>query len=166
MDQAQGAIDAAKAAGADRYAPTELSAATDALRGAEDAVTARDYRQALSLAIESRDRAQHAAKAAGEAYARTRGEAESLIAEASTLLAQVHARLRAPAVNRLPPRELQEQRGVIERAQRSLQEARAAVKQDDYAGARKALEGVAAQIQAASQQVEAIAANPASSRRR
>ena len=104
MNQAQGAIDAAKAAGADRYAPTDLSAATDALRGAEDAVTARDYRLALSLAIESRDRAQHAAKAAGEAHARTRGDAERLIAEASTLLAQARARLRDPIVNRLPPR--------------------------------------------------------------
>ena len=32
MNQAQGAIDAAKAAGAEHYAPAELTAAVDALR--------------------------------------------------------------------------------------------------------------------------------------
>ena len=40
MDQAQGAIDAARAAGADRYATTEYAAATDALKNANEAVAA------------------------------------------------------------------------------------------------------------------------------
>ena len=46
MDQAQGAIDAARAAGADRYATAEYAAANDALARARLAVTGRDYRQA------------------------------------------------------------------------------------------------------------------------
>src|SRR4029453_5138209 len=44
MDQAQGAIDAARAAGADRYATTEFTAATTALKNATDAVSQGDYR--------------------------------------------------------------------------------------------------------------------------
>src|SRR5207302_905741 len=42
MDQAQGAIEAARAAGADRYATTEYAAANDALTRARLAVTGRD----------------------------------------------------------------------------------------------------------------------------
>src|SRR6476646_8902770 len=47
MHQAQGAIDAARAAGAETYAPAELKAAVDALTRAQDAVAQRDYRLAL-----------------------------------------------------------------------------------------------------------------------
>ena len=66
MNQAQGAIDAARAAGAERFATAEFAAATDALKRSEDAVAAGDYRQALSHAIDSRERAQNAAKFAVE----------------------------------------------------------------------------------------------------
>src|SRR4026208_898399 len=48
MNQAQGAIDAAKAAGAEAFAPMEFTAAVDALRHSEEAAAQRDYRQALS----------------------------------------------------------------------------------------------------------------------
>ena len=79
MNQAQGAIDAARAAGADRFASAEF-AATDALKRSEEAVTAGDYRQALSHAIDSRERAQSAAKMAVEGRANARGQAERAIA--------------------------------------------------------------------------------------
>ena len=46
MNQAQGAIDAARAAGADKFAAAEFTAATDALKRSEDAVAAGDYRLA------------------------------------------------------------------------------------------------------------------------
>jgi hypothetical protein len=51
MNQAQGAIDAARAAGAEQYAADELKAAVDALAQYEVAVTARDYRLALAHAL-------------------------------------------------------------------------------------------------------------------
>src|SRR5688572_30886229 len=76
MNQAQGAIDAARAAGADRFAAAEFAAATDALKRSEEAVAAGDYRQALSHAIDSRERAQAAAKVAVEGRANLRGQAE------------------------------------------------------------------------------------------
>src|ERR1041384_1104727 len=68
MDQAQGAIDAARAAGADRYAATEYTAATDALKRAQDAVAQRDYRQALNEALDSREHAQNAAREAVQRF--------------------------------------------------------------------------------------------------
>ena len=54
MQQAQGAIDAARAAGAAVYATEELAAAQLALTRAEEAVSARDYRLALNHALDSR----------------------------------------------------------------------------------------------------------------
>ena len=50
MYQAQGAIDAARAAGADKFASIEFNAAIEALKRSEEAVVARDYRQALNHA--------------------------------------------------------------------------------------------------------------------
>jgi hypothetical protein len=149
MNQAQGAIDAAKAAGAEAFAPTELTAAVDALARSEEAVTQRDYRQALSLAIDSRERAQAAAKTAVTARANARGEIEGQIGQASTLLSQARTRLRDPALARSQRRPLQDARAAVEAATQALQDARTALNNDNYAQAKKTMEGVAAQIQAA-----------------
>lgn len=164
MNQAQGAIDAAKSAGAEQFAATELAAAVDALRRAEEFVTERDYRQALNFAIESRERAQAAAKAAVEARARARGDAEALLAEATTLLAQARSQLNE-ADARAPRRALQDARKTIDDAQTSVQNARTALNSDDYAQARKALDGVSKRIRAAISQIS-DAADPAGARRR
>ena len=86
MNQAQGAIDAARAAGADRFATIELTAAVDALKRSEEAVASGDYRQALSHALDSRERAQNAAKMAVDGRADARGQAERAVAEVATLL--------------------------------------------------------------------------------
>ena len=55
MDQAQGAIDAARTAVDDRYAPDEFRAAERSLTLANEAVSQRDYRLALNHALESRE---------------------------------------------------------------------------------------------------------------
>jgi Domain of unknown function (DUF4398) len=149
MNQAQGAIDAARAAGADVYAPAELNAAIDVLRRSEQAVAQRDYRLALSLAIDSRERAQTAAKVAVNVRAKARGDIEGQIGQASALLAQARARLREPDVARLPRRTVQDQRAVIDAANKSLQDARAALDIDDYAKASQAMDGVVGRIQKA-----------------
>ena len=86
MHQAQGAIDAAKAAGAGQYAADELKGAVDALAQSDVAVTARDYRLALSYALDSRERAQNAAKVAVDARAKARGDAERVLAEATAIV--------------------------------------------------------------------------------
>ncbi len=166
MNQAQGAIDGAKAAGAEQYAPSELTAAVDSLRKSEEAVTQRDYRLALSHAIDSRERAQNAAKTAVNARARARGDAEAQLAEASTLLAQGRERLRDPTVARLPRKTVQDTRAILEAAQKSLQEARAAVNADDYPRAIHAIEGVAARLQAALNDLQQAIDTSTGSRRR
>src|SRR4029078_2966791 len=72
MQQAQGAIDAARAAGADRYAVEEYTAATEALKNARIAVEQRDYRLALNHALDSLERAQEAARQAADGKAAAR----------------------------------------------------------------------------------------------
>lgn len=165
MNQAQGAIDAAKAAGAEQFAATELTAAVDALRRSEEFVSQRDYRQALNYAIESREQAQSAAKAAVDARARARGAAEALLAEATTLLAQARAQLRDADAARVPRRALQDARQTIDDAQASVQNARTALNGDDYAQARKTMEGVSKRIRSAISQISS-ATDPAAARRR
>src|SRR5262245_30894708 len=75
INQAQGAIDAAGAAGAEKYAAEEYRAAQQALQRAHEAVGQRDYRLALSSAIDARERAQEAARQAAEGKAVARSEA-------------------------------------------------------------------------------------------
>lgn len=165
MNQAQGAIDAARAAGAEQYAATELTAAVDALKQYDEAVSQRDYRLALNHAIESRERAQNAAKTAGVARAKARGDAERLVAEVSTLLTQARARLTDEAVAKLPRRIVQEQRAAVDGIEKRLQEARAALAADDYPSAIKAATGLAAQLRASLKALDDAGA-PAAPRRR
>src|SRR5207237_8293242 len=75
MQQAQGAIDAARAVGADEYAHGEFVAAEDALKHAHAAVDERDYRLALNHALDSRERAQNAAREAADRKAVARRHA-------------------------------------------------------------------------------------------
>ncbi|HEY6212441.1 MAG TPA: DUF4398 domain-containing protein, partial [Vicinamibacterales bacterium] len=76
IKQAQAAIDAARGAGADRYAKTEFAAAQDALKRATDAVADRDYRLALNHALDARERADAAAKQAADGKLVARADAD------------------------------------------------------------------------------------------
>lgn len=165
INQAQGAIDAARAAGADRFAASELAAATDALKRADEAVAAGDYRQALSHAIDSRERAQQAAKVAVDGRADARGQAERTISEVATLLARARAQLKDPDIARTAGRTLRGPRATLAKAETMLQEARSALAREDYGAVGKALNGVAAELQAALTEIDA-AASPGTARRR
>ena len=79
----------------------------DALKRSEEAVAAGDYRQALSHALDSRERAQNAAKLAVDGRADARGQAERAIAEVATLLSRAQAQLKDPDVARLNARTLE-----------------------------------------------------------
>src|SRR5262245_3887539 len=113
MEQARGAIAAARAAGAADYAHDEIAAAEQALKSAHDAVEQRDYRLALNNALESRERAQNAAKQAAETRARVRSEVERSMAEVASLLAQANARVAAAEKTRGPRRNLREAQQVL-----------------------------------------------------
>jgi len=138
MDQAQGAIDAARAAGADRYAPTEFAAATTALKNANDAVSQGDYRLALNHAIDSREQAQNAARVAADTRAKVRGEVERSIAEVNALITQVNAWIASPSAARTP-RTRRTAQQVVTTSTAEVQKAGSAMQSEDYAGAQKLL---------------------------
>jgi hypothetical protein len=149
MDQAQGAIDAARAAGADKYATTEYTAATDALKRAQDAVAQRDYRQALNEALDSREHAQNAARAAADTKAQLRGEVERDMAQIAALIAEANTRQAAATRARVPRRELDGPRAELAAVDESVQKAGAAMRADDYLAARTDLQGVKERIERA-----------------
>jgi hypothetical protein len=169
MNQAQGAIDAAKAAGAQEYASEELKAATDAIRRAEEAVEQRDYRLALNNALDSRERAQIAARNAADGKARARGRAEGLVAQVTTALAAATDRLKAADAARVPKAASAPLGADIKAAQDALQEAGTALGREDYRNAAAVLEGHAARLRTATgaidQEMLVRAKRPARGRR-
>src|SRR5262249_54461881 len=132
MQQAQGAIDAARAAGADQYAHDEFAAAVDALKRANDAVADRDYRLALDNALDSRERARNAAKQASDQKAADRASAERAMLAATRALATAQSRLQASEFARISARTLTTARRKIGEAEKQLQEARAGFDAGDY----------------------------------
>lgn len=166
MDQAQGAIDAARAAGAEQYATQEFAGATDALKRSHDAVAQRDYRLALSLAIDSRERAQLAAKTAVENRAKARGDAERILAEANSALTQARTQFDAAALAKLPRRDAAALREALAKSEKAMQEARAALAQDAYERAIALAKSIATQIQETLAAQEKQEPAPAPRRRR
>ena len=160
IDQAQGAIDAARAAGADKYAVDEYSAATTALQKAHDAVTQRDYRQALSYALDARERAQDAARAAADGKARAHGAAETRISDISARVQQLEARLKSAEAARIPARDLRGGRATLAEGRTALQKARTTFESGDYLGAAAAVDGMREKLDAATRQVAAEAQKP------
>jgi flagellar hook-basal body complex protein FliE len=158
MHQAQGAIDAARAAGAERYAPEEFQAAVDALEHAEDAVGQRDYRLALNHALDSRERAQNSAREAASERAQARSLAERALADVTVALTAAAAKLEAATAAKLPAKVLAAPRSTVETAQKQVQEAGTLLGREDYVSARKALTGHAEALLAAGRQIDAAIA--------
>jgi hypothetical protein len=158
MQQAQGAIDAARAAGADEYAKEEFTAAQSALKRANDAVEQRDYRLALNNALDARERAQNAAKLAADGKAVARTEAEHTLGVTTNALNDAHVRLRAAEKNRASSRMLEKPREVVGEADTSVQKARAAFAQADYRTVIETLRDTATALRAASRDLEGAAA--------
>jgi hypothetical protein len=146
MDQAQGAIDAARAAGADRYAAEEFTAATRSLMLAMEAVDQRDYRLALNHALESREHAQNAARISAETQGKLRAEVERSMAEIAALLAQANGRLTTAEKTRVPPSIVSDTRRSIASANGDVQKAGAAVQAQDFPAAQATLSGAKQRI--------------------
>jgi hypothetical protein len=132
MQQAQGAIDAARAAGADQYAATEFTAAEDALKRSHDAVAQRDYRQALNTALDARERAQAAAKESVNKKAIARADATKALLDAEGALHDARARLKTAETARIAMRTLANGRKTIDNGETAVQEARTAFDKGDY----------------------------------
>ncbi len=156
MNRAQGAIDAARAAGAEQYAAEPYTAATAALQQSHEAVGQRDYRLALSWAIDAYERAQDAAMLAADGKAKARSEAEMIVSMTSTAALTLNIRLKAADTARLPARALATPRETARDAATTLQKARAALKAGAYLDAIASVKGLDARIRTQIQAIEAI----------
>ena len=164
IQQAQGAIDTARAAGADQYAREEFTAAEEALKRARDAVDQRDYRAALNAALDARERAQTAAKEAVNGKATARVDAEKAIASAAAALNDARARLKTAESGRAGARTVTTARRAITDEETAVQEARTAFDKGDYAASIDKAKAAAARLHASTRDLEATA--PTTGRRR
>jgi hypothetical protein len=146
MHQAQGALDAARAAGAETFANAEYRDAQQALDQSQQAVTQRDYRLALRYALDARERAQDAARAAADHKAEARGRAERSILGAETALKDAGTQLGAARTARLKARDTAAARKALESARDALQKARAAMEKEAYLDVPGMLEPTQAQL--------------------
>jgi hypothetical protein len=153
MQQAQGAIDAARAAGADQYARDEFVAANEALKHAREAVDDRDYRLALNNALDSREHAQNAAKATADNKAIARADADHALAGAATALTEARGRLRAPEASQAPAKVLA-LRHTIADADAAVQKASAAFKEGDYASVTSRMREITGRLRVATSDLE------------
>src|SRR5262249_11082054 len=132
IQQAQGAIDTAKAAGADIYATAEFTAAQEALKHANEAVVERDYRLALNHALDARGRPQNAAKEAVDKKATARVDAERAVGAAAIALEDARGRLKAAEAARINPKILADARHTIANFEQPVQKARTALADGDF----------------------------------
>ena len=165
IQQAQSAVDAAAAAGAGTYAAEEFTAATLALTNAKTAVEQRDYRLALNDALDSRERAQNAAKEAVDAKTAARAAAEAALSQADAALAAAQGKLKAAEERKLPVRVLGVPRTTINTAATSLQEAHAAFDQGRFIEVPAKAKAATALLTAPLEQLEAAVATPVRRRR-
>jgi hypothetical protein len=148
IDRAQGAIEAARAAGAEQYATEPFTAATTAMQQTHEAVEQRDYRLALSRAIDANERALEAARQAANGKARARSEAEATLAGLYRATRELSERLKVAESSRLTAREIEPARRARTDADRAVQEARTALTNGDYLGASTAMKPVSDRIAA------------------
>jgi hypothetical protein len=158
INRAQGAIDAARAAGAEEYATEAFTAATSAQQQSHEAVEQRDYRLALSRAVDAYERAQDAAKLAADGKARVRSEAEMAVSTTNAAAVALDVRLKAAEAAKVPARDLVQPRQTAQDAAATLQKARASLKAGAYLAAIESVKGLDAQIRT---QIHALETVPA-----
>jgi len=155
IDQAQQAIENARRAGAEQYASEAFAAATAALQQSNEAVDQRDYRLALSRAVDASDRAQEAAKAAADNKALARSQTEAALNATNAAVMHLQARLKVAQEVRVPARELAPARATLKDAQGTLQKARSLLAAENYTAATAAAAGLDGQIRSETKVVEA-----------
>ena len=131
LSTAQGAIDAARAAGAADFAREELARAEATLARAHSAVTERDYRAALSHALEAHVEAQAAARAAVDGRLQARLAADERLNAFARKIADVTTRLAAAEAKRVPAAARRRAQRAIDAASAVLAEARAQVERGE-----------------------------------
>ena len=121
------------------YAPGELAAAEASLASYDRAVADRDYRQALSRALEAREQATLAPQVAGERKAQARLQADSLLAECNAVLSSLRTRMTASGASRPTSAQLTRLRQATHAKPTQIRVAEAMINQQDYKNAIAAL---------------------------
>jgi hypothetical protein len=161
MQQAQNAIEQARAAGADRYAVEEYTAAVDALKNAHTAVDQRDYRLALNDALDSKERAENSAKLAIEGKGAARSAADKALIAANAAVNAAASKVKAATTAHLSARLQTDVKSALDEAQAHLQEARTAFNSGDYYAALSASSAATQSAKAATDKLEVTPVNPA-----
>ena len=125
------AVSAAKAAGAEKYAPGDFAAATDALKAAEDQMTARKYSEAKTAYAKAKEQAGKAA---------TKSQVEQQLAEAGKRWQELEGKVKA-AAKKFKAEQKQAWEADAKATAEALQAAKAAAG-DDPAAAMDKLAGV------------------------
>ena len=131
LSQAEGAIVAARAAGAATYATDDLKAAEATLARAHAEVTERDFRAALGHALDANARAQVATTAAVEQRVKARLAADQTLDDFASLIEKVDAALATPEAKRVPAPARRRAGAAVAVALVVLREARAAIEHDN-----------------------------------
>jgi predicted S18 family serine protease len=148
-EQAEDALRAARAADASTYAADELQAAQSALDKYDQAVQQRDYREALSDAIDARDRAFEAARQASAQRAAARTQLQTAIADVDASIKSAQTRLAATAGPRVGAVAADRLRSAVRAATVALQEARALFDRQQYRDGLARLQPVAEELRKA-----------------
>lgn len=156
IDQAQTAIDLARTAGADTYATEPYAAAAAGLQKARAFVDERDYRQALSSAIDARQRAQEAIRQAADGKARAQRATDMLVTGVMAKTGELQTALQSAKAAKVPSKELRVSRAAAADVQTALQEARTEIGAGNYARADEILTSVRKKLDQAIQGVENI----------
>ena len=142
--QAEGAVAAARAAGAAEYASGALATAEAALGHYDAAVAARDYREALRVAVEARDGAYQAAKIASDEKARLRSTAERLATQVEAAAATLRAIVGREGAGRTPAAT--NDRVLVADAEMALQKARSEMEAERFRAASEILQPIAERL--------------------
>lgn len=147
LADAQEALSTARTAGAERHAPDAYGAAADAYRLANEAVMAGDYRLALNHALESRQRAESAARESADVQARARADVQRSLIDVATLLAQAAADIDDAEDVSVPRRTIRSAQESLAALNDDVQKAGAAMGAEDYAGAEPLLLDVKSRLE-------------------
>lgn len=131
LSLAEGAIEAARAAGAAEFAAAEFTAAVETLSRARADVTAGDYRSALGHALDANTRAQGAARAAADGRVKARLAADETLDVFAARIDQVEARLASQEAKRVPAATRRRVEAQVAAALAVLTTARAAVERGE-----------------------------------
>ena len=138
LDAAKAALGNARAAGAEKYASSELSAAQGAYDDAKAAFDAeadkmfKDWAVVTPKLADAKAKAERATSSAQQAKARAKGAAESAIDAASSAVQEARASLDAAPAGKGTEGDIEQLRSSLDSADADLSTARSAVSREDF----------------------------------